>query len=368
MLHDHDVTAFIENAENNGTVDVVSIEELAEALDLGDDELAVVRAELEARGVEITPAPATAEDDVLELDLEPEAAASVDSLRQFMNEIGRHALLTAAEEVALAKRVERGDKDAKERMINSNLRLVVSIATRYQGHGVPLGDLIQEGTLGLNRAVEKFDWRRGFKFSTYATWWIRQACQRAISNQSKTIRIPAHVHERRLKLARLSREFELQHGREPTAVELAEASGYKLVHVDEALGAVEASVSLNQTVGSEGDGELGELFADPEAADPVEEAGIDAARAGCPGGARQVAGARTAGARASLRLRGRAEVAGRDRAGARDLPGAREGSRAGGICSAGTRAARPRRSRRERARGRGVAHAVFAAAELRKRQ
>ena len=133
MLHDHDVTAFIENAENNGTVDIVSIEELAEALDLGDDELAVVRAELEARGVDITPAPATAEDDELELDLEPEAAASVDSLRQFMNEIGRHALLTAAEEVALAKRVERGDKDAKERMINSNLRLVVSIATRYQG-------------------------------------------------------------------------------------------------------------------------------------------------------------------------------------------------------------------------------------------
>ena len=168
----------------------------------------MVRAELEARGVEVASAPATAEDDELELDLEPEAAASVDSLRQFMNDIGKHALLTAAEEVALAKRVERGDKGAKERMINSNLRLVVSIATRYQGHGVPLGDLIQEGTLGLNRAVEKFDWRRGFKFSTYATWWIRQACQRAISNQSQTIRIPAHVHERRLKLARLGREFE----------------------------------------------------------------------------------------------------------------------------------------------------------------
>ena len=190
-----------------------------------------------------------------------------------MNDIGKHALLTAPEEVALAKRIERGDKDAKERMINSNLRLVVSIATRYQGHGVPLGDLIQEGTLGLNRAVEKFDWRRGFKFSTYATWWIRQACQRAISNQSQTIRIPAHVHERRQKLARLGREFEMRHGREPTAEELAAASGYKPVHVDEALGAVEASVSLNQTIGSDGDGELGELFADPEAVDPVEEAG-----------------------------------------------------------------------------------------------
>jgi RNA polymerase primary sigma factor len=234
----------------------------------------VVRTELEARGVEIAPASATApEDDELELDLEPEAAASVDSLTQLMNDIGKHALLTAAEEVSLAKRIERGDNVAKERMINSNLRLVVSIATRYQGHGVPLGDLIQEGVLGLNRAVEKFDWRRGFKFSTYATWWIRQACQRAISNQSRTIRIPAHVHERRLKLARLGREFELQHGREPTAEELAEASGFKLVHVDEALGAVEASVSLNQAVG-DGDGELGELFPDPEATDPAEEAGL----------------------------------------------------------------------------------------------
>ena len=115
-----------------------------------------------------------------------------------MNEAGRHALLTADEEVMLAKRIERGDAAAKERMINSNLRLVISIAKRYRGHGLPLGDLIQEGVIGLNRAVEKFDWRRGFKFSTYATWWIRQACQRAVSGQSATIRIPTHVHERRV--------------------------------------------------------------------------------------------------------------------------------------------------------------------------
>src|SRR5687767_13945870 len=124
-----------------------------------------------------------------------------------MNRAGRHQLLTAAEEVELAKRIERGDARAKERMINSNLRLVVSIAKRYQGHGLPFGDLIQEGIIGLNRAAEKFDWRRGFKFSTYATWWIRQACQRAISNQSRTIRVPAHVHERRVKLARIGRRL-----------------------------------------------------------------------------------------------------------------------------------------------------------------
>ncbi len=190
-----------------------------------------------------------------------------------MSEIGRHELLTAAEEVALAKRIERGEREAKERMINSNLRLVVSIAKRYRGHGVSFGDLIQEGAIGLNRAVEKFDWRKGFKFSTYATWWIRQACQRAISSQGRTIRIPAHVHERRIKLARVGREFEIEHGREPSTEELAALTGYEEQHVEEALAAVEASVSLNQAVGDDGEGELGELLADPDAIDPAEEAG-----------------------------------------------------------------------------------------------
>ena len=196
-----------------------------------------------------------------------------DSVTLFMSELGKHDLLTAAEEVTLAKRIERGDRQAKERMINSNLRLVVHIAKRYRGRGVSFGDLIQEGVIGLNRAVEKFDWRKGFKFSTYATWWIRQACQRAISNQSRTIRVPAHVHERRAKLARLGREFEVEHGREPTSEELAAMSGYEEQHVEEALGAVEASVSLNQAVGEDGDGELGDLLADHGALDPAEEAG-----------------------------------------------------------------------------------------------
>ena len=134
-----------------------------------------------------------------------------------MNQLGRYPLLTAAEEVELAKKIEGGDRAAKERMINSNLRLVVHIARRYMGQGVALGDLIQEGVIGLNRAVEKFDWRKGFKFSTYATWWIRQACQRAVANQSKTIRIPVHVDERRRKLARARQRFEVAKGREPTS-------------------------------------------------------------------------------------------------------------------------------------------------------
>jgi RNA polymerase primary sigma factor len=189
-----------------------------------------------------------------------------------MSQAGRYPLLTAAEEVALAKRIERGDASAKERMINSNLRLVISIAKRYQGKGLPLFDLIQEGVIGLNRAVEKFDWRRGYKFSTYATWWIRQSCQRALSGQSTTIRIPTHVNERRAKIARARRRLELDLGRAPTRQELADASGLRLKHVEEALDAAEAPVSLNQPVGSDEESELGDLFSDSNTGDPAEEA------------------------------------------------------------------------------------------------
>jgi RNA polymerase primary sigma factor len=257
----------VDEAEDAGVVDEAYLEAFSLEHELEDEEVEALRAELEVRGVEIS---RPRED---ELDLTPsEAPMSTDSLTLFMNAAGRYELLTAPQEIALAKRIERGDTAAKEHMINANLRLVVSIAKRYQGHGVQLGDLIQEGVIGLNRAVEKFDWRRGFKFSTYATWWIRQACQRAISNQSSTIRVPTHVHERRVKLARARQRLEAA-GSTPTPEELAHATGLELKHVEEALGAVEASVSLNQSVGSDGDGEFGDLFADPSAEDPVEEAG-----------------------------------------------------------------------------------------------
>jgi RNA polymerase primary sigma factor len=280
ILDRQDIELFIGAVEDDGVVDAALLEAKALELDLDEEELALVRNELEARGVEIEATgdargvedeDASAADEV-ELDLEADLTGITDSVTLFMHELGKHALLTAAEEVALAKRIERGDRQAKERMINSNLRLVVSIAKRYRGRGVAFGDLIQEGVIGLNRAVEKFDWRKGFKFSTYATWWIRQACQRAISNQGRTIRVPAHVHERRAKLARLGRQFEAEHGREPTLEELSALSGYEEQHVDEALGAVEASVSLNQTVGEDGEGELGDLLPG-EAIDPAEEAG-----------------------------------------------------------------------------------------------
>jgi RNA polymerase primary sigma factor len=270
MTFETPVLNAIDDAEERGEIEEIALEALAHEHELDDDELAAVRAELESREVEILATP--------EAETAParpqhhEVLGTTDGLTLFMNRAGRYQLLTAAEEVELAKLVERGDRAAKERMINSNLRLVVSIAKRYQGHDLPLLDLIQEGVIGLNRAVEKFDWRRGFKFSTYATWWIRQACQRAVSNQSATIRVPVHVHERRVKLGRTSNQLQAKLGREPTREELAQASGMPLKHVEEALEAAEASVSLNQTIGSSEEGELGDLFGDPTATDPEEEA------------------------------------------------------------------------------------------------
>jgi RNA polymerase primary sigma factor len=242
-----------------------SLEAFALEHDLDEEDIAELRQELGARDVEIAEPTPPAPSEAVEL-------PTTDALALFMNRAGRYPLLTASEEVALAKQVERGDAAAKERMINSNLRLVISIAKRYQGHDLPLLDLVQEGVIGLNRAVEKFDWRRGFKFSTYATWWIRQACQRAVSGQSATIRVPTHVNERRAKIARVARRLQTELGREATREELAAGTGLSLQHVEEALDAAEAPVSLNRPIGSEEDGEFGDLFEDPNASDPAEDA------------------------------------------------------------------------------------------------
>jgi RNA polymerase primary sigma factor len=254
----------VEEAADRGFIEERELEAFADEHDLADDEIAALQTALDERDVTVR-APITA------AEAAPAATGTLDPLQLFMDAAGRHKLLTAADEVMLAKRIETGDLAAKERMINSNLRLVVSIAKRYQGHDVPLLDLIQEGVIGLNRAAEKFDWRKGYKFSTYATWWIRQACQRAVANQSKTIRIPVHVQERRIKLNRASAELQAKLGREATIDELADATRLKKEHVTEALDAVD-SVSLNQGLGSDSDSELGDLFADESSADPVEEA------------------------------------------------------------------------------------------------
>jgi RNA polymerase primary sigma factor len=276
-IHLHDLTPaerLLEEAAERGFVEEKEIEALADEHELQDEELAALRAALEERDVVVRASAPEKEAATVSGGGAP--TGTLDPLQLFMDAAGRHKLLTAADEVYLAKRIERGDLAAKERMINSNLRLVVSIAKRYQGHDVPLLDLIQEGVIGLNRAAEKFDWRKGYKFSTYATWWIRQACQRAVANQSKTIRIPVHVQERRIKLNRASAELQAKLGREATVDELAEATRLKVEHVVEALDAVD-SISLNQGLGSDSDSELGDLFADETSADPAEEA-VDAVR------------------------------------------------------------------------------------------
>ena len=258
----------VEGLEEREALTRAEIEALTVEHDLSEEDVEELVQELEARGVEIEPTEDVVASPVFGVD----APNTRDSLQLFLREIGRHKLLTAAEEVALTKRIERGDNTAKERMINANLRLVVSVAKGYRGNGVPFLDLIQEGTLGLNRAVEKFDWRRGYKFSTYATWWIRQAVQRAVANQGKTIRIPVHVGDRRQRLGRSAGELEIALGRPATSEELAAATGIELEHVAEALSAADASVSLNRLIGAGEEGELGDLFSDELALDPVDEA------------------------------------------------------------------------------------------------
>ena len=276
LLETEGARSLVEAAEERGHVEPTELEAFALEHELDDADVEQLTRELEAIGLEVNDP--RSEEDAKPAQPEPKTphpdvvVGSADSLQLFLADVGRHKLLTASEEVTLAKAIERGDLLAKRRMIESNLRLVVSIAKGYRGLGVPFLDLIQEGTLGLNRAVEKFDWRRGFKFSTYATWWIRQSVQRAVANHARTIRVPVHVVERQQKLSRAARRLEVELGREATKDELAEATGLPMQHVDEALGAAHASVSLNQTVGSDDEGELGDLFADREAADPFDEA------------------------------------------------------------------------------------------------
>jgi RNA polymerase primary sigma factor len=275
LLESEQARVLLEGAEERGYVLPAELEVFALEHDLADEEVEALTRELEAIGLEIRVVAGADEPEAATPALNLEAAeisGAADSLQLFLADVGKHKLLTAAEEVTLAKRIERGDPIAKRKMIESNLRLVVSIAKGYRGLGVPFLDLIQEGTLGLNRAVEKFDWRRGYKFSTYATWWIRQSVQRAVANHARTIRVPVHVVERQQKLGRAARRLEVELGREATKDELAEATGLPMQHIDEALGAAHASVSLNQTVGADDEGELGDLFADREAADPFDEA------------------------------------------------------------------------------------------------
>jgi RNA polymerase primary sigma factor len=204
------------------------------------------------------------------LDLRPDV--TTDSLQVFFKGIGRVRLLTAQEEVDLAKRIERGSFDAKQKMVESNLRLVVSIAKNYRNQGLPFLDLIQEGTIGLVRAAEKFDYRRGFKFSTYATWWIRQAIARALADKARTIRIPVHIVEKLNQIGRAERKLVTGLGREPTVEEIAEVTGIEPDEVESIKRSAQAPISLEKPVGDEDHSEFGQLIADEHAESPYERA------------------------------------------------------------------------------------------------
>jgi RNA polymerase primary sigma factor len=204
------------------------------------------------------------------LDLKPDM--TTDSLQLFLKDIGKARLLSAREEVGLAKRIERGDLDAKRKMVESNLRLVVSIAKVYRNQGLPFLDLIQEGTIGLVRGAEKFDYRKGFKFSTYATWWIRQAIARALADKARTIRIPVHIVEKLNKIRRAERSLVTAFGREPTTEEIAEVAGIEPDEVDSIKRSTLAPISLEKPVGDEDESEFGQFIADEQAESPYERA------------------------------------------------------------------------------------------------
>jgi RNA polymerase primary sigma factor len=254
------LTPMLDAGEDAGCLNLSELSAALQDLELEDDELEALYQEIEERGITLSDdcgrASASSEPTYVNGDL---ATATTDSLQLFLNEAGRYPLLTAPEEVELAKKIERGDLDAKNKMINSNLRLVVSIAKKYQGHGLSLLDLIQEGVIGLIRAAEKFDWRRGYKFSTYATWWIRQAVQRGVANKSRTIRIPVHIADREQKIGRAERELMVKLGRAPTDEEISKASKISLKHLKEVREAARAVTSLDKPLGEDNDSSIGDI-------------------------------------------------------------------------------------------------------------
>ena len=252
--------ALLDRAEQRGCVDLSEVDELVQALDLEDDEVGVLYEQLEKLGVELRDDcgrqadPAPLDDAVL-------ASATTDTLQLFLNEIGRHRLLTPDEEIELARRIERGDMAAKDRMINANLRLVVSIAKKYQGSELTLLDLIQEGILGLIRAVEKFDWRRGYRFSTYATWWIRQAVERGMDAKSRTIKLPINLVRNQRKIARAESALAAKLDRAPTDSELAAEAQVSIDDLRALRDAARAVTSLDRPLGEGDDTAFGDLLA-----------------------------------------------------------------------------------------------------------
>ena len=258
------IAVLIEHGEEHGCVHMTELHEIAARLELDEDDIESLLERLEQAGIELTDDCSRAIEEEVTYTNQQVAAATTDSLQLFLNEAGRYPLLTAAQEVELAKRIEAGDKDAKDLLVNSNLRLVVSIAKRYQGHGLTLLDLIQEGIIGLIRAAEKFDWRKGFKFSTYATWWIRQAVQRGVANKARVIRIPVHIVEQEQRISRAERELLAKLERPPTDEEISHQTKLPLKQVREVRAAARAVASLDKPVGEDESASFGDLFASEE--------------------------------------------------------------------------------------------------------
>jgi RNA polymerase primary sigma factor len=256
-----------------GKLDAEEIALALDELDLDAAQMDVFYTALDEAQVEVVSAAAAAPE-TSEREWEAEAEISTDTLQLFLKDIGRVPLLTAAQEVELAKRIERGEHAAKQAMVEANLRLVVSIAKRYRNQGLPFLDLIQEGTIGLVRAAEKFDHRKGFKFSTYATWWIRQAVARAIADKGRTIRMPVHVVEKLNKIHRSERKLRAEYAREPTVAEIARDLDLTIEEVEQIRRSAQTPVSLEKPVGDEDESEFGHFLTDESSPLPDEVAEI----------------------------------------------------------------------------------------------
>ncbi len=270
-IFEHEATrGLLEAGRAAGSLSSDEIESALEELDLQPAEIEELYATFDELEIEIV----QADTELNAAEAEEAREISTDSLQLFLKDIGKVELLTAAQEVELSKRIERGDHGAKQEMVAANLRLVVSIAKRYRNQGLPFLDLIQEGTIGLVRAAEKFDHRKGFKFSTYATWWIRQAVARALADKARTIRMPVHVVEKLNKISRSERKLRAELGREPSAREIGRELELPVDEVEQIRRSAQAPVSLEKPVGDEDESEFGHFITDESAPQPEDVAEI----------------------------------------------------------------------------------------------
>jgi RNA polymerase primary sigma factor len=270
LLETDDAKALLEAGRETGQLTADEIAVALDELDLEPAQIDDFYHALEELHIEVVAVRAEEE----ETPVEEPREVSTDALQLFLKDIGKVDLLTAAQEVELAKRIERGDHSAKQEMVEANLRLVVSIAKKYRNQGLPFLDLIQEGTIGLVRAAEKFDYRKGFKFSTYATWWIRQAVARALADKARTIRMPVHVVEKLNKIVRSERKLRAELGREPTPAEIGKDLDLSAEEVEHIRRSAQTPVSLEKPVGDEDESEFGHFLTDENLPLPDEEAEI----------------------------------------------------------------------------------------------